>query len=169
MDREGGRQEVSPGTCFLFARSRQHRSSDTLHAMHTPHGGTGSPRSLTRTGIPAAGKVRDLQAEDAQVLCSQSRPALAGASGIRSPGTPPLPARLDRLAMAQSGHLSAFSWSPERRARLSALWVPPTQGKAHPRPPIGRLLRMSSGHWWSLPRSQIAFVGPSSRQVFVRS
>lgn len=67
----------------------------------------------------------------------------AAASGTRSPGTPPLPAGLDRLATAQGGHRSAFSRSPRPCTRSSALRGPPTPGKTRPHTPIGRSRRMS--------------------------
>lgn len=67
----------------------------------------------------------------------------AAASGTRSPGTPPLPAGLDRLATAQGGHHSAFSQSPRPCTRPSALRGPPTPGKARPHTPIGRSRRTS--------------------------
>lgn len=144
--------------------SHQDRPSDTSQQGV----GTGfQRRNLTRAGIPAAGKC-PAHGQKTPGSASQSRPAHPPQPRIQSPRTPPLPARVDRLTTDQGGHLSAFSWSPRRRARPSVLRAPPAQGNAHPLPPIGRLLGMSSANWWSLPRSQTALVGPSGRQVFVR-
>lgn len=101
--------------------------------------GTGSQRrNLTRAGIPAAGKC-PAHGQKTPRRCIPEPPCPSPQPRIQSPRTPPLPARLDRLTTAQCGHRSAFSWSPRRRARSSALRAPPTQ-KEGPPPPVHWLL-----------------------------
>lgn len=106
-------------------------------------GGAGSPRrGLTGAEISAVGKCSARRQKAPRRGAPRAALPFASATEPRSPGTPPLPARLDRLATAQGGHRS-FSRSLRPCTRPSALRGPPTPGKARPHTPIGRSHRTS--------------------------